>query len=377
MNYPKKILILFITLLSACTSIPKYDENKTLDTLIQKPAFNYKINSLPKSIAVYFHQDNETTNLPDEVRGFLANSFFYNSNIAFTPKISLYPLKEEECNESKEQDLIIIFNLNQWTNNNFFKKCISNLNKTKSIYVTINQQDLGYKNVFNVSKAADSIALVQAIPNEIRRIAIVNGKNNPDSQRYVDLLQSYEKEIVENIEFNQQISSQDLFSQILLANRSNERKRKLSRRISKTIEGRARIRDDIDAFVFMVDLEEARNLKPALDYIAEKDFNVYLLNNWKSNSTLGTLEKDLEGIVATGFPIMIPSNIPEIEASDYRTREFAIGYDTYEILLLKFGGVNLRGFSYDGLSGKIEFANNKMTRKAPLLKITGEGTDIL
>ena len=74
---------------------------------------------------------------------------------------------------------------------------------------------------------------------------------------------------------------------------------------------------------------------------------------------------------------MIPSNIPKIEASDYRTREFAIGYDTYEILLLKFGGVNLRGFSYDGLSGKIEFANNKMTRKAPLLKITGEGTDIL
>ena len=286
-------------------------------------------------------------------------------------------MKEEECNESKEQDLIIIFNLNQWTNNNFFEKCISSINKTKSIYVTINQQDLGYKNVFNVSKAADSIALVQAIPNEIKRIAIVNGKNNPDSQRYVDLLQSYEKEIVENIEFNQQTSSQDLFSQILLANRSNERKRKLSRRISKTIEGRARIRDDIDAFVFMVDLEEARNLKPALDYIAEKDFNVYLLNNWKSNSTLGTLEKDLEGIVATGFPIMIPSNIPEIEASDYRTREFAIGYDTYEILLLKFGGVNLRGFSYDGLSGKIEFANNKMTRKAPLLKITGEGTDIL
>jgi len=286
-------------------------------------------------------------------------------------------LKEEECNESKEQDLIIIFNLNQWTNNNFFEKCISNLNKTKSIYVTINQQDLGYKNVFNVSKAADSIALVQAIPNEIKRIAIVNGKNNPDSQRYVDLLQSYEKEIVENIEFNQQISSQDLFSQILLANRSNERKRKLSRRISKTIEGRARIRDDIDAFIFLVSLEEARNLKPALDYIAEKDFSVYLLNDWTSNSSFETLEKDLEGIITADFPIMITSNIPKIDAGDYRTREFAIGYDTYEILLLKFGAVNLRGFSYDGLSGKIEFTNNKMTRKAPLLKITGSGTELL
>ena len=286
-------------------------------------------------------------------------------------------MKEEECNESKEQDLIIIFNLNQWTNNNFFEKCISNLNKTKSIYVTINQQDLGYKNVFNVSKAADSIALVQAIPNEIKRIAIVNGKNNPDSQRYLDLLQSYEKEIVENIEFNQQISSQDLFSQILLANRSNERKRKLSRRISKTIEGRARIRDDIDAFIFLVSLEEARNLKPALDYIAEKDFSVYLLNDWTSNSSFETLEKDLEGIITADFPIMITSNIPKIDAGDYRTREFAIGYDTYEILLLKFGAVNLRGFSYDGLSGKIEFTNNKMTRKAPLLKITGSGTELL
>ena len=286
-------------------------------------------------------------------------------------------MKEEECKKSKEQDLIIIFNLSQETKNNFFEKCISNLNKTQSIYVTINQQDLGYKNVFNASKAADSIALVQSIPNEIRRIAIVNGKNNPDSQRYVDLLRSYQKEVVEIIEFDQQISSQDLFSQILLANRSNERKRKLSRRISKTIEGRARIRDDIEAFVFIVSLEEARNLKPALDYIAEKDFSVYLLNNWTSNSTFGTLEKDLEGIVTTDFPIMIPSNIPKIEAGDYRTREFAIGYDTYEIVLLKFGGVNMRGLSYDGLSGKIEFTNNKMTRKAPLLKITGVGTDLL
>ena len=332
---------------------------------------------LPKSIVVYFNQDNETTNLPDEVRGFLANSFFYNSNIAFTPKISLYPLRDEQCKKSKEQSLIIIFNLTQQTKNNFFEKCISNLNKTQSIYVTINQQDLGYKNVFNASKAADSIALIQAMPNEIRRIAIVNGKNNPDSKKYVDLFQSYEKEIVEIIELDQQISSQDLFSQILLANRSKERKRKLSRRISKTIEGKARIRDDIEAFVFIVSLEEARNLKPALDYIAEKDFSVYLLNNWTSNSTLGKLEKDLEGIITTGFPIMIPSNIPKIEASDYRTREFAIGYDTYEIVLLKFGGVNLRGFSYDGLSGKIEFANNKMTRKGPLLKITGAGIDLL
>ena len=311
------------------------------------------------------------------MRGFLANSFFYNSNIAFTPKISLYPLKEEECNESKEQDLIIIFNLSQWTNNNFFEKCISNLNKTKSIYVTINQEDLGHKNVFNASKAADSIAVIQAMPNEIRRIAIVNGKNNPDLQGYVDLLQSNEKEIVEIIEFDQQISSQDIFSQVLLANRSKERKRKLSRRISKNIQGRARIRDDIDAFIFIVSLEEARNLKPALDYIAEKDFSVYLLNDWTSNSILETLDKDLEGIVTTGFPIMISSNIPKIEASDYRTREFAIGYDTYEIVLLKFGGISLRGFSYDGLSGKIEFTNNKIIRKAPLLKITGVGTDLL
>jgi len=377
MNYPKKILILFITLLSACTSIPKYDENKTLDTLIQKPAFNYKINSLPKSIAVYFHQDNEITNLPDEVRGFLANSFFYNSNITFTPKISLYPVKENECKEYREQGLIIIFNLSQWTKNNFFEKCISNFNKSKSIYVTINQEDLGYNNVFNASKAADSIALFQAIPNEIRRIAIVNGKNNPDLQRYLDLLRLNEKEIVEIIEFDKQISSQELFSQVLLANRSIERKRKLSRRISNTIQGRARIRDDIDAFVFLVSLEEARNLKPALDYIAEKDFSVYLLNDWTSNSTIETLEKDLEGIVTTDFPIMIPSNIPKIESSDYRTREFAIGYDTYEIMLLKFGGINLRGLAYDGLSGKIEFTNNKMTRKAPLLKITGVGTDLL
>ena len=92
-----KILILIILFISACSSVPKIEKSESINTLIQKPEFNYKIKSLPKSIKIYFNQIDDESQLPPEVQGFLANSFAYSNKISYKPKISFSNFKTEEC----------------------------------------------------------------------------------------------------------------------------------------------------------------------------------------------------------------------------------------------------------------------------------------
>ena len=103
-----KIVILIILFISACSSVPKIEKSESTNTLIQKPEFNYKIKSLPKSIKIYFDQRDDESELPLEVQGFIANSFTYSSKISYKPKISFSNFKSEECiNDVIKEDLII------------------------------------------------------------------------------------------------------------------------------------------------------------------------------------------------------------------------------------------------------------------------------
>ena len=103
-----KIIILLIVLISGCSSIPKVAENISLDSLIQKPELNYKTNSLPKVINLYFHKIEGSPKLPDEVGGFLENLFFYKNKINYKPKIILTPLDSRNCINQKEVLLIFL-----------------------------------------------------------------------------------------------------------------------------------------------------------------------------------------------------------------------------------------------------------------------------
>ena len=91
------IIVLIILVISACSSIPKIEKTESLDTLIQKPQFNYKIRSLPQTIRVYFNGQDSEFNLPLEAQGFIANSYFYNSKISYKPKISFSNLAALDC----------------------------------------------------------------------------------------------------------------------------------------------------------------------------------------------------------------------------------------------------------------------------------------
>ena len=373
-----KIIILIILFISACSSVPKIEKTESINTLIQKPEFNYKIKSLPKSIKIYFNQIDDESQLPPEVQGFLANSFAYSNKISYKPKISFSNFKTEECiNDVIKEDLIIVLNLDSSYKNIQKEQCLRLLPKSKTIYASYDEDDLGFTNTFMISREEEKNKLIDHLSNSSERIILIDSKKTLDKEKIKKSLQAIRKEVVENKTYSGDLSSQDMFAELLLVDRSQERKRKLSRRITETINSDSRTREDVDTFFLSVDLQEARNLKPALDYISEKDFEVYVLNSWQTNSVYNSDDKDLFGSIHSDFPIMMPIAMPEIINEEKRSREFAIGYDLYEIILLKYGGINYRNYEYKGLSGKIVLKDSKAKRSGYVFKITETGLEIL
>tara|TARA_Y100000591_G_C21840383_1_gene705204 strand:+ start:1370 stop:2500 length:1131 start_codon:yes stop_codon:yes gene_type:complete len=373
-----KIIFVIILFISACSSLPKVERSQSLDTLIQKPDFNYKIKSLPKSIKIFFSQKDKGSNLPLEVQGFIANAYIYKNKISYKPKISFTNFEAAECiNTEINEDLIIVLDFEGTSSNIKKEKCLRILPKSKTLYVSNNGNDFGFINTFTTSRKEEEKQIIDHLSNSSNRIILIDSKKTLDKEKIRKSLQEINKEVVASETYKGDLSSQDMFAKLLFVNRFQERKRKLSRRISEPLNGDSRIREDIDTFLLSVDIQEARNLKPALDYISEKDFEVYVLNSWQTNGTYKLGDKDLVGSIHSDFPIMMPINIPDVTNEKVRSREFAIGYDSFEVILLKYGGVDYRNYQYRGLSGKIVLKDNKVKRTAYLFKITDKGFKIL
>ena len=371
-------IILIILLVSACSSIPKSNERESSNTLIEKPEFNYKIKSLPQIINIFFFQNDEKVLLPQEIQGFIANSFFYNSRISYIPKILLSPITFTQCKiEENKANLNIVFHVSNQPIDKSYKECIQKLPKAKTLFVSNNQDEIGFENTFIVSREEEKSKLIQNISESSSRFVVIDSKSNIDNYSIINLLEDYKKEIVNFKTYDSEANSQSMFSEILLVDRSKERIRKLSRRLAEKVSADSRSREDIDSFFLSVDLKEARNLKPALDYISEKDFDIFILNSWKTNDKYQFLEKDLTGSIHSDMPIMMPIQMPKFIADENRTREFAIGYDAFEIILLKYGSVNSKNFIYKGLTGKIKLNQKEAKRSPYLFEITDQGIEVL
>ena len=371
-------IILIILLVSACSSIPKNNDSKSSNTLIQKPEFNYKIKSLPQIINIFFFQNDEKVLMPQEIQGFIANSFFYNSRISYIPKIVLSPITYTQCKiEENKANLNIIFHVSNLPMDKSYKECIQKLPKANSLFVSNNLDEIGFENTFIVSREEEKYKLIQNISESSSRFVVIDSQNNMDKNSIVNLLKDYKKEIVTSKTYNSETTSQTMFSEILLVDRSKERIRKLSRRLSEKVSGTLRSREDIDTFFLSLDLKEARNVKPAIDYISEKDFDIFILNSWNTNDNYELLEKDLIGSIHSDMPIMMPIPMPKYIAEVNRTREFAIGYDTFEIILLRYGSINSKNFIYKGLTGKISLDRKNYKRSPYLFEITDKGIKVL
>ena len=371
-------LILIILLVSACSSIPKSNEGDSSTTLIQKPEFNYKIKSLPQEINVFFYQKNENVLPPREIQGFIANSYFYNSRISYRPIILLTPITDTQCEiEANTTNLNVVFHISNKPMDRLYKECIQQLPKAKTLFVSNNFDEMGFENTFIVSREEEKYKLIQNISIESSRFVVIDSKNNMDKNSIINLLEDYNQEIVSAKTYNNDKTGQSIFSEILLVDRSSERIRKLSRRLSEKVSADSRSREDIDSFFFSVNLKEARNLKPALDYVSQKNFDIFILNSWNANDIYQPLEKDLTGSIHSDMPIMMPIQMPKFIGDENRTREFAIGYDAFEIILLRYGSINSRNFIYKGLTGRIKLDRGENERSPYVFEITNEGIKVL
>ena len=118
-------------------------------------------------------------------------------------------------------------------------------------------------------------------------------------------------------------------------------------------------------------------MKPALDFISEDKYELYLLNSWESEDSYLIGDKDLIGSINSDMPVMMPVRLPEYLPNNARNRGFAIGYDAFQIILIRYGVRNLRGVTYKGLTGKITFLGRSIVREPYAFMITDEGYKIL
>ena len=373
-----KILILLIFVTSGCSSIPRLTQNDSIDTLIQKPDLNYKTNSLPKVINIFYSNERESYKLPDEVQGFLENYYFYKLKIQYQPKLTLISLNSKSCNNQNYiSDLNIIFDISH--NQEIFSAspCLKTLTKSKTLFVSNKDNDaLSFGSYFFISRKKEEEKLLNLVSSE-NNIAVIDSTQTLDAPKIVQHLIDQDKTVSEQRTYSNKQNSQNMFSEILMADRSKERLRKLSRRLSLEIAGDPRTRKDIDTFVLSVGLDTARNLKPALEYITENELEIFILNSWRSNTAYDVSDKDLIGSINSDIPFMMPIKTPDFLKSSKRTREFAIGYDTFEIIMLKYGESKPRNFEYKGLTGKLNISGQIVSRKPYVFKITDEGIKVL
>ena len=73
----------------------------------------------------------------------------------------------------------------------------------------------------------------------------------------------------------------------------------------------------------------------------------------------------------------MPIELPDFLNESSRNRSFAIGFDTFEILLIKYGLNTLKGINYRGLTGKITFSGGEIIREPYVFKITEGGYESL
>ena len=65
------------------------------------------------------------------------------------------------------------------------------------------------------------------------------------------------------------------------------------------------------------------------------------------------------------------STSPERDSSLQRkkSRDFAVGYDAYELMLLLNNNTSRRNYIYKGLSGKISINQGKLSRQSLIVKV--------
>ena len=374
----KNLLIGIILLfLFSCSSNPKNTiERDQEELLIESPQINYKLNSLPKDINVIYFSDSKIRKVfPEEVKGLLTKYYSFSKRNNYFPNIKFINLNTTpSCSFILNRDAYnFIFILKDSLDNKPYDLCLKRFTNRNVLVVTDLEDNSDTKNFrrFLVSRKEDKYELIKFMNHYGNYVMVIDNKVTKDKYEVGDFWKKeFEKEIAEYKTFSEAESSQNIFADLLLLEQSLKRKRKLSRIISKELNHKSRTRRDIDALFLSVNTQEARNLKPALDYNYSESMEVFLANDWVGDIQFLRNDKDLDGVFSIEIPFMLPTPLPnELRTLQSKSRNFAIGYDAFEIFLLIKGARNLSRVTYKGLTGKITFKDNTIDRKSIIFRI--------
>ena len=374
-----KNLLIGITLLTVfgCSTNPKNTNETDLEeSLIYKPEINYKLNSLPKDInVIYFANSGNKNELTEEVKGLLTNYFTFSKKYSYFPRIKFFRLDQlSNCSFILNRSTFnIIFLLKDTLDDKFYETCLNRIGSQNALFVldSINKNLFNNYRKFRVDRNQDKYRLLKFMNSSSNNVIVIDNAVTKDKYEIGKYWETnFKKEVTEYRTFNKSESSEDLFSNLLLSEQSVQRKRRLSRIISKDLEHNPRTRGDIDALFLSVNTQEARSLKPALDYNYIEGMKVFLANDWKEDILFKKTDKDLENVISIDIPFMLQTPLPEeLDDLKNKTRNFAIGYDSFEILLLLKGAKNVNKITYKGLTGNITFKEKDIERKSTIFKI--------
>ena len=369
----KNLLIgIAILILFSCSSSPKIKTEKgPEERLIEKPQINYKLNSLPKGINVIYFSDLAIKEpFPDEVKGLLTNYYSFSKNKEYFPDINFIDLsKEDSCSMNfDKKNYNLIFLLKNSMNKGSEELCLNRFTNNQTLVISDSDNTFIPKNLktFLINRDDDKSRLIKLMSSYSDNIMIIDNDVTKDKYEIGEMWKNkFNKKVSEYKTLNKKESNQSIFSNLLLIEQSLKRKRKLSRIISKDLEHKSRARKDIDTLILSVNTQEARSLKPALDYSYFEGMEVFLINDWAGDIRFNKIDKDLENVISIDIPFLLPTDLPEgLERLQSKTRNFAIGYDAFEIVLLIKGTSNLDKITYKGLTGQIKIKDKNINRKS-------------
>ena len=350
------LFLLFLCLLS-CSSNPISPIDPKKNIFITKPEVAFNIKNLPKQINVfYFNSDIDAEDSSPLLQGITDNYYYYKEEIGYAPELNFIDFSDNVyCMENmtllKESFSIgLLFNQDYSLLDN---NCYQRFLKLKGLVVTKNKiggvQEPKLRE-FNINREVDIKNLLNIAKNNggLRAI-IIDDSTTKDKALVEKIWKNMDGEVVSSVSSEKKISSQKLLSEILLMEQSKVRGRKISRIIGLPIKTEPRKREDIDSIFLSTSLSNARSLKPALEYNFADNISVYLIPSWSEDEHLTDNELDLEKVMISEMPFLLNTNTSFQKTN---SRNFAIGYDAYELVLL-LETSSRRNFNYFGLTGLI------------------------
>ena len=370
------LFLLFLCLIS-CTSIPNSPIDPKENIFITKPDVTFNSKNLPKQINVfYFSSNTKIQNSPPLLQGITDNYYYYKEKIGYAPELNFIDFFDKtNCLENvtlsrKSFSIGLLFNKD---NDLLGNDCYQQFKKMKGLVVTknkiMNPKDQELR-IFNIDREVDIKNLLNVAKlNGDTRAIIIDDSTTRDGSEFRKIWKSMDGEIVSSVSSEKKSSSQKLLSDILLLGQSKIRSRKLSRIIGLQINSEPRRRGDIDSMFLSTTLANARSLKPALEYNFADNINVYLIPSWSEDQYLKDNELDLEKVIISEMPFLLNTNT-NFQKIDLikKSRNYAIGYDAYELILL-LNSSTKRNFNYYGLTGLITNKDASIQKKSIHAKV--------